>query len=62
MTDKDTGWRPKGAVHTYDGYEVWDHDDFGPHLINDGQADPENPQNPVEEKSDDSEMRADRDD
>lgn len=25
MSHRDSGWRPKGATHSYNGYEVWDH-------------------------------------
>lgn len=40
MAHYDTGWRPKGATHNYNGYEVWDHG-IGPHEVNQGQVDGE---------------------
>lgn len=38
MGFKDSGWRPKGAMYEYNGYEVWDHD-HGPHHVNEGEVD-----------------------
>lgn len=40
MTHGDGGWRPTGAVESYKGLDVWDHD-IGPHQFNPGQRDPE---------------------
>lgn len=38
MSHRDSGWRPKGATETYNGYEVWDHG-IWPNEINDGEVD-----------------------
>lgn len=40
MTEKDTGWEPKGTGMEYKGDEVWDHE-IGPHQINDGDTEDE---------------------
>jgi hypothetical protein len=40
MTHKDSGWRPHLAMHTYEGFEIWDHN-VGPHQINVGEVDGE---------------------
>ena len=40
MTHHDSGWRPKGAVETYNGFEVWDHGVF-PHELNIAEVDGE---------------------
>lgn len=37
MSHQDSGWRPKGATETYNGYEVWDHG-VHPHEINCGDT------------------------
>ena len=38
MVNRDTGWRPKGAMEAYGGYEVWEYN-VGPHQKNDGEVD-----------------------
>jgi len=38
MANKDTGWRPKGAIHPYKGREVWEYE-IGPHEVNVGEVD-----------------------
>jgi len=38
MAHYDSGWRPKGATETYNGFEVWDHG-IGPHELNQGEVD-----------------------
>lgn len=40
MANEDTGWRPKGAMATYNGYEVWEYN-VGPHQKNLGEVDGE---------------------
>ena len=38
MATEDTGWRPKGGLQEYGGYEVWEYD-HGPHEENQGEVD-----------------------
>jgi hypothetical protein len=38
MVNRDSGWRPKGAMDAFGGYEVWEYN-VGPHEINDGEVD-----------------------
>ncbi|SFK82614.1 hypothetical protein SAMN04487950_1291 [Halogranum rubrum] len=38
MAHEDTGWRPKGGVEPYRGYDVWEYE-IGPHEVNDGEVD-----------------------
>lgn len=38
MTHDKTEWRPKGAVHTFKGFEVWDHG-IAPHEVATGDVD-----------------------
>lgn len=38
MANQDTGWRPKGAMDAYKGYEVWEYN-IGPHESNEGEVD-----------------------
>lgn len=38
MSHKDSGWRPKGAMESYKGMEVFDHG-VGPHEVNEGEVD-----------------------
>lgn len=38
MANKDTGWRPKGAMDAYGDYEVWEYN-IGPHETNEGEVD-----------------------
>jgi len=40
MSHKDSGWRPKGATETFNGFEVWDHGVY-PNEINDAEVDGE---------------------
>ncbi|MFB6161204.1 MAG: hypothetical protein ABEJ61_08520 [Haloferacaceae archaeon] len=40
MSHEDSGWRPKGAMEEFDGYEVWDHG-IGAHQVNAGEVDGE---------------------
>lgn len=40
MSHHDSGWRPKGAVETHNGFEVFDHR-VGPHEVNGGETDGE---------------------
>jgi hypothetical protein len=38
MVHRDTDWRPKGAMESYKGHEVWEYE-VGPHEKNDGEVD-----------------------
>lgn len=38
MAHEDSGWRPRGASETYDGFDVWDHGVW-PNEINHGEVD-----------------------
>jgi len=38
MANKDTGWRPKGAMDAYKGREVWEYE-LGAHQVNPGEVD-----------------------
>lgn len=38
MSHEETGWRPKGAVEKYNGFEVYDHG-IWPHEVNQGEVD-----------------------
>lgn len=38
MSHEETEWRPKGATHEYNGFEVWDHG-IAPHEVNTGEVD-----------------------
>jgi hypothetical protein len=38
MGHKDTGWRPRGGVESYRGYDLWEYE-IGPHEVNDGEVD-----------------------
>ena len=40
MVNKDSGWRPKGGLQTFEGHEVWEYE-IGPHQINPGEVDGE---------------------
>ncbi|MFW5938879.1 MAG: hypothetical protein ACOCQU_00335 [Halolamina sp.] len=40
MAKKDTGWRPKGSMKAFGGYEIWDHG-AGPHELSQGEVDGE---------------------
>jgi hypothetical protein len=40
MAHHDSGWRPKGAVETHNGFEVYDHGIL-PHEVNHGEVDGE---------------------
>lgn len=40
MSHDDSGWRPKGGLESYKGYEVWEYE-IGPHEINPGETDGE---------------------
>lgn len=39
MSHEDSGWRPKGATESYNGYEVWDHGVHA-HEVNCGNTEP----------------------
>jgi len=39
MVNRDSGWRPKGAMDAFGDYgEIWEYN-VGPHEINDGEVD-----------------------
>lgn len=38
MSHDDSGWRPKGGLESYKGYEVWEYE-IGPHEVNPGETD-----------------------
>ena len=41
MVNRDSGWRPKGAMDAFGEYgEVWEYN-VGPHELNDGEVDGE---------------------
>lgn len=40
MVNRDSGWRPDGAMDAFGGYEIWEYN-VGPHEINDGEVDGE---------------------
>ena len=40
MVNRDSGWRPDGAMDAYGGYEVLEYN-VGPHQINEGEVDGE---------------------
>lgn len=40
MVNRDSGWRPEGAMDAFGGYEVWEYN-VGPHEINEGEVDGE---------------------
>ena len=38
MVNRDSGWRPKGAMDAFGDYEVWEYN-VGPHELNEGEVD-----------------------
>lgn len=40
MVNRDSGWRPKGAMDAFGDYEVWEYN-VGPHELNEGEVDGE---------------------
>lgn len=39
MVNRDSGWRPKGAMDAFGDYgEIWEYN-VGPHELNDGEVD-----------------------
>lgn len=38
MANKDSGWRPNGAMDAFGDYEIWEYN-IGPHEINTGEVD-----------------------
>lgn len=51
MVNRDSGWRPKGAMDAFGGYEIWEYN-VGPHEINDGEVDGEIDFDPYVEEGD----------
>jgi hypothetical protein len=58
MTIRDSGWKPKGAMRSYGGFEVWDYD-HGPHEVNSGEKDPEWFDEELREAAEDADEKAD---
>ncbi|QKY19026.1 hypothetical protein B4589_001050 [Halolamina sp. CBA1230] len=38
MVNRDSGWRPDGAMDAFGGYEIWEYN-VGPHEVNVGEVD-----------------------
>lgn len=58
MTIRDSGWKPKGAMRSYGGFEVWDYD-HGPHEVNSGEKNPEWFDEELREAAEDADEKAD---